>query len=53
MDAEAVALFVIEQKAEVARQFPAMPEDHIKDEVMMRLAREVLTARRAVRPLHP
>jgi hypothetical protein len=43
--AEQVALFVIEQKAAVHAQHPGLSEDHIKDEVMMRLGREVLASR--------
>jgi hypothetical protein len=48
LTADQVALFVIEQKALVHHQHPAMSEDHIKDEVMMRLGREVLGLRAAL-----
>ena len=44
---ERVALFVIEQKAIVHAEWPRMSEDHIKDEVMMRLARRVLASQGA------
>lgn len=37
-----IALFVIEQKALVHRDYPGMPECQIKDEAMMRMARELL-----------
>jgi hypothetical protein len=48
LDSDKVALFVIHEKALVHRDFPQMPEDHIKDEVMMRLAREVIASRETV-----
>ena len=37
-----VALFVMGEKARAWRDQPDLSEDHLKDEVMMRLARRVL-----------
>lgn len=51
MNTDDIALFVIEQKALVHRDHPHLTEDHIKDEVMMRLARRMKELQGQVRTL--
>lgn len=49
MTTDQVALFVIEQKSIVHAEYPQMSEEHIKDEVMMRLARRVASLEATLR----
>jgi hypothetical protein len=45
-----VAVFVIAEKARVFATNREMPEEHIKDEVLMKLAREVMEWRAGINP---
>ena len=44
-DTKRAALLVIERKARARKAYPAMSEDHLKDDALMSLARDVIRLR--------